>query len=101
MKAVYIVENLDCPNCALKIESAIQKLEEIEEASLSYPTKQLHITTEKLEGLLEKMQSVADSVEDGVIISEQATAHLDKAPTLLMCMSANCNSLNSSPIRRQ
>ena len=26
------------------------------------------------------MQSVADSVEDGVIISEQATAHLDKAP---------------------
>ena len=80
MKAVYIVENLDCPNCALKIESAIQKLEEIEEASLSYPTKQLHITAEKIEGLLEKMQNAADSVEDGVIISEQATAHLDKAP---------------------
>ncbi len=80
MKAVYIVENLDCPNCALKIESAIQKLEGIQEASLSYPTKQLHITAEKLEGLLEKIQGVADSVEDGVIISEQATAHLDKAP---------------------
>ncbi|MEE5992249.1 MAG: heavy metal translocating P-type ATPase [Oscillospiraceae bacterium] len=80
MKAVYIIENLDCPNCAMKIESAIQKLEEIEEASLSYPTKQLHITAEKIEGLLEKLQSVADSVEDGVIISEQATAHLDKAP---------------------
>ncbi len=80
MKAIYVVENIDCPNCAVKIESAIQKLEEVEEASLSYTTKQLHITAEKIEGLLEKMQNAVDSVEDGVIISEQATAHLDKAP---------------------
>ena len=52
MKAVYTVENLDCPNCAAKIEAAIQRIEGVETASLSYATGQLHITAEKLEGLL-------------------------------------------------
>ncbi|MCR4645555.1 MAG: cadmium-translocating P-type ATPase [Oscillospiraceae bacterium] len=70
MKAVYTVENLDCPNCAAKIEAAIQRIEGVETASLSYATGQLHITAEKLEGLLERIQAASDAVEEGVIFSE-------------------------------
>lgn len=74
MKAIYTVENIDCPNCAAKIENAIQKLEEVEEASLSYAQGLLHVTAADTEGLLEKIQRASDAVEEGVIFRERKSA---------------------------
>ncbi len=71
MKIVYRVENLDCPHCAGEIEKKIQKMDGIHAASLSLAAGTLHIETEGDEGLLERLQAAADSVEDGVIIREQ------------------------------
>ncbi|MBD5142056.1 MAG: cadmium-translocating P-type ATPase [Ruminococcus sp.] len=69
VKIIYDFENIDCPNCAVKIESAIQKLDGIESANLSYATKQLHIITRQPENLLERIQQATDKIESGVIYS--------------------------------
>lgn len=74
MELVYYVENLDCPNCAAKIEQKIAKLEGVESASLSYTTKKLHLTVTHTDGLMEKLQAAADSVEDGVMFLEKKSA---------------------------
>ncbi len=71
MKLVYYIENLDCPNCAAKIEQKIAKLPGVENVSLSYTAMQLHLTAVTGDGLLERIQAAADSVEDGVIFSEE------------------------------
>ncbi len=71
MKIVYRVENLDCPHCAAEIEKKIQGMEGISSASLSLAAGTLHLEAESEDGLLEKIQAAADSIEDGVIISEK------------------------------
>ena len=75
MKAIYFVENIDCPNCAAKIEAAIQNAEGIEDASLSYAQGLLHVTAASGEGLLERIRAAADSVEEGVIFREKKAHH--------------------------
>ncbi len=70
MKKVYDIENLDCPHCAGKIESEIEKLTCVEKVSLSFATKQLHVVANDERELLEKIQSIADRIEDGVIFRE-------------------------------
>ncbi|MCP1102616.1 Cd2+/Zn2+-exporting ATPase [Aequitasia blattaphilus] len=71
MKLVYTFENLDCAHCAGVIESKIQKMPEVESASLTFVTKQLTVEAKNEKGMLEKIQSVADSVEDGVIFKKK------------------------------
>ena len=38
VKKVYLVENLDCANCASKVEAALNALPEVQEAVLTYAT---------------------------------------------------------------
>ncbi len=75
MRRIYYIENLDCPHCAGKIESEIQKLTCVKKASLSFATKQLHIEANDETGLLEKIQSAADRIEDGVVFREACESH--------------------------
>lgn len=74
---IYMVENLDCANCGAKIERALNRMPEIKEAVLTFTTKKLKVSAVSYDGLLEKMQAVADSVEDGVVLVEA-----DEMPTL-------------------
>lgn len=67
---VYLVRNLDCANCGAKIERALNQMNEIDEAVLTFTTKKLKVKADSYEGLLEKMQSVTDSVENGVVLVE-------------------------------
>lgn len=73
MKIIYDIENLDCPHCAGIIEEKIRNLENVESASLSLPTKKLHLRVRTADGLLAQIQAVADSVEDGVVFHETGT----------------------------
>ena len=41
MKKKYILEDLDCANCAVKIEEAIKKLEGVKECSVSFITEKM------------------------------------------------------------
>ena len=67
-KKTYIIENIDCANCAANIERKISALPEVEEATLTYATKQLRVAAEDPDLLLEKMTEIASAVEPGVVI---------------------------------
>ena len=65
---VYLLEGLDCANCAAKIEAKIQAMPEVASATVVFTAKQLRVTAGSHEGLLEKRQRMADSGEDGVTV---------------------------------
>ena len=67
---VYMVQHLDCANCGAKIERALNQMVEVDEAVLTFTTKKLKVKAASYEGLLEKMQAVTDSVEEGVVLVE-------------------------------
>ena len=67
-KKVYILEEIDCANCAAKIEAKIRQMPEVGFASVAFATKQLRVSANNQAELLPKMQAVVDSIEDGVTI---------------------------------
>ena len=67
-KKVYILEGIDCANCAAKIEAKIRQMPEVGFASVAFATKQLRVSANNQAELLPKMQAVVDSIEDGVTI---------------------------------
>ena len=69
----YIIEGLDCANCAAKIERKIQAMSQIDEATLTFATKQLRVTSPETDknALKSELESVCLSVEDGVSLHEK------------------------------
>lgn len=67
-KKVYMIENLDCANCAAAVERKINAMPEVEEAILTFATKQLRITAKDPDSLLDSIRTAALSVEPGVEI---------------------------------
>ena len=47
MKKVYKLENLDCANCAAKMERAINKIDGVEAASVNFLTQRLAVEAEE------------------------------------------------------
>ena len=43
MKKVFKLEDLDCANCAAKMENAISKIEGVESANVSFMTQKMTI----------------------------------------------------------
>ncbi|MBU5432433.1 cadmium-translocating P-type ATPase [Intestinimonas sp. MSJ-38] len=68
-RKVYIIDGLDCANCAAKIERKINQLEEVEEATLTFATKQLRVTAKDPDALLSQMLEIARSVEGTATIT--------------------------------
>lgn len=66
---VYLVEGLDCPNCAAKIEAKLAQLPQVSAVSLAYATKQLRVTAANQDELLPLLQQTVDAVEDGVTLT--------------------------------
>ncbi len=71
VRKVYTIENLDCANCAAAVERKIAAMPEVQEVALTFATKQLRITAENPDALLDKIRAVASSVEPGVEIYQQ------------------------------
>ena len=44
MKKVYRLQDLDCANCAAKMENAINKLPQVESAVVSFLTQKMTVT---------------------------------------------------------
>ncbi len=70
MKAVLKLEGLCCANCAAKIENAVQRIDGVEEASLSFMTQKLTIEApdDEMERVLEEATRVAKRIEDEVVV---------------------------------
>ena len=71
----YIIDNLDCANCAAKIEAKINALPEVKEATITFATKQLRITAENPDALVEKLTAIAQTVESGAVIRSRKGHH--------------------------
>ena len=72
---VYDIENLCCANCAAKIETKINELPEVESAVIVFPTKQLRLTAEDPDNLIEKITVIAQSVEPDVTFHAEHHHH--------------------------
>ena len=46
MKKNYILEDLDCANCAAKIEEGVKKIEGVTECSVSFVTEKMIVEIE-------------------------------------------------------
>ena len=55
---IYAIENLDCANCAAKVEERIRHLSGVEDVKVVFATMQLHITAEDPDALLPAVQAV-------------------------------------------
>ncbi len=76
-KKVYIMENLDCANCAAKIEAKFNAHPQVQEATITFATKQLRLTAEDPDALIPELTKIARSVEGGAVIHPRESAHSD------------------------
>lgn len=60
MKKKYKMENLDCANCAAKMENGIKKIEGVIDASISFMTQRL--TIEMDEARAEEIMAEANKI---------------------------------------
>ena len=67
-RKVYIMQNLGCANCAAKMEAKFNALPEVQEATITFATKQLRLTAENPDSLIEKLTQIAQTVEHEVVI---------------------------------
>ena len=74
-RKVYRIENLDCANCAAKIEKLFNAHGSVEEAVIIFTTKQLRLTAEDPAGLIPELTELARKVEGEVIICPQEENH--------------------------
>lgn len=62
---VYRLKNLDCANCAAKMERSIQKIDGVYHAEISFMTQKLVLEAdeERIAEILEKAQACIAKVE--------------------------------------
>ena len=65
MKKKFKLENLDCANCAAKMEAAIRKLPGVNDASVSFLAQKLTLDAddERFEEILDQAVKICKKVE--------------------------------------
>lgn len=65
MKKIYKLEDLDCANCAAKMERAIQKLEGVISANVNFMSQKLIIEVEddNIESIMKNVIKTCKKVE--------------------------------------
>lgn len=66
MRKTYELEDLDCANCAAKIEAAINKMPEVTKCTITFMTSRMALTVPDgtdLSALLPKIQKEVNKVE--------------------------------------
>lgn len=72
MKYNFKIKGIDCANCALELERAIQKIEGVNEATISFMTEKLVINCDEnnKEEVMKKVQKVIKREEPDCTIKE-------------------------------
>ena len=73
-RKIYIIENLDCAHCAAKIEANFNALPQVEEATITFATKQLRLTAADPDALIPELLRIARTVEGEVEIHARDAA---------------------------
>ena len=65
MKRIYILEGLDCANCAAKMEDAIKKIPGVNDAVVSFMTQKMTIDAEdeRFEEIMDEVVKICAKVE--------------------------------------
>lgn len=95
-KAVFILENLGCANCASRMEKKIQELPDVYSATITFATRQLRLSAEDPQKLLPEIQNICSSIESQVKVIPQkeniSGAYQTKTYLLENLGCANCAS---------
>lgn len=72
MEETLLLKDLNCPNCAAKIEDRIRKMDVVETANFTLATHQLKLTGswEDREALKRDIQNICDAIEEGVTVAD-------------------------------
>ncbi len=65
MKKKFKMQDLDCANCAAKMEEAIKKIDGVEDATVSFMMQKLTIEAEesRMDEIMEQVVAVCKKVE--------------------------------------
>lgn len=65
MKKKFKLTNLDCANCAAKMENAIKKIDGVRDANVSFMTQKMTIEADdsRFDEIMEEVQSICRKVE--------------------------------------
>ena len=68
MKKTFILEDLDCANCAAKIENAVAAIEGVVSATVSFMTQKMTVDAaeEDFEVLIGKIEAVVKKVDGDI-----------------------------------
>lgn len=68
MKIKYILEGLDCANCAAKIEDAVKKIDGVKDASVSFMTLKMtvEVCEENIDTILENITKTVKKLEPDI-----------------------------------
>ena len=71
MKKKFKLTDLDCANCAAKMEDAIRKIEGVENASLSFMTQKMTIEAaeDQFDRIMQEVVAVCKKVEPDCVIN--------------------------------
>lgn len=65
----FYFKGIDCPNCASKVEDALNRLEYIDNARVNFISKKIIIETHDENDILEKVTKIVQSLEPDAVIS--------------------------------
>ena len=65
MKKVYKLKDLDCANCAQKMEDAIKKIDGVEDAAVSFLMQKMTITAKdsRFDDIMKQVVKICHKVE--------------------------------------
>lgn len=64
----FLLQGLECPNCAKKIENKIASIEEYKEVVVNFSTLTLSFKTDKENGVEEEITSIVKTIEPDVVV---------------------------------
>lgn len=70
MKKKFKLQDLDCANCAQKMEDAIKKIDGVNDASVSFMTQKMSIDAddERFDAIMDEVVNVCKKVEPDCVI---------------------------------
>ena len=70
MKKKFKLQDLDCANCAAKVEEAIKKIEGVSDATVSFMTQKMTIEADdsRFDEIMKEVVSVCRKVEPDCVI---------------------------------
>ena len=73
MKKTFMLEDLDCANCAAKVENGVKKLEGVKDASVSFMAQKMTIEAEDgcdFDELMKRVVKLCRRIEPDMVIKK-------------------------------